>query len=219
MTQGSDSLSEEFRAFIRQSEFPCVGAKSALAREQIEIVTARDIRCAKDDRRIIERAYAFLRSHEAEPKMFTSFAVLFEGPRDLDERAFETHLWARLNALHRLDAEHHGWSGEVSDDPAAPDFGFSLGGHAFFVVGFHPGSGRAARRFPCPGIVFNLHEQFRTLRARGQYGRMKETIIDRDIKLDGTANPMIAEHGAVSEARQYSGRAVGESWRCPFKRR
>ena len=48
---------------------------------------------------------------------------------------------------------------------------------------------------------------------------MKETIIDRDIKLDGTANPMIAEHGAVSEARQYSGRAVGESWRCPFKRR
>lgn len=218
MTQGNESLCEEFRDFIRRTNFPCVGAKSALSRDQLALVTAADIRCAEDDRKILDTIHRFLRDHEAEPKIFTSFAVLFRGPCDLDEAAFETHLWARLSALHWLDAETFTWSDEVSADPDAPNFGFSLGGHAFFVVGLHPGSSRTARRLPHPAIVFNLHEQFQDLRARGQYGRIKETIIDRDVKLDGMPNPMIAEHGTVSEARQYSGRAVDDDWRCPFVR-
>jgi hypothetical protein len=35
----------------------------------------------------------------------------------------------------------------------------------------------------------------------------------------GTANPMLAQHGSVSAARQYSGRAVGADWQCPFSRK
>ena len=77
--------------------------------------------------------------------VFSSFAAVFEGPSTLDEQTFESHLWARLNALHRLDAERFPWSTAVSFDPAAPNFGFSLGGHAFFIVGLHPGSSRTAR--------------------------------------------------------------------------
>ena len=37
--------------------------------------------------------------------------------------------------------------------------------------------------------------------------------------LMGLVNPMLAEHGSLSAARQYSGRAVGEDWRCPFSGR
>ncbi|MCF8469599.1 MAG: YqcI/YcgG family protein [Parvibaculum sp.] len=218
MTRGEQGLRAEFRDFIRQKDFPCVGAKSALSRDQFTLVTGKDIRKSTDDRAILDAIYSFVQDYEAEPRMFTSFAVIFAESRDLDEGSFEACLWERLNALHKLDAEKFPWSGKVSADPQAPDFGYSLGGHAFFIVGLHPGSGRAARRLPHPAIVFNLHEQFEDLRAKGQYGRIKETIIDRDVKLDGTPNPMIAEHGTVSEARQYSGRAVGDDWRCPFAR-
>ncbi|WP_245545163.1 guanitoxin biosynthesis heme-dependent pre-guanitoxin N-hydroxylase GntA [Parvibaculum lavamentivorans] len=218
MTQGKHSLCEEFRAFVRQTEFPCVGAKSALSRDQLVLMTAADIRCPADDRKIVDGIYAFLREHEARPRLFTSFAVVFQGPQDLGEMQFEQHLWERLSALHKLDAEDFAWSDEVSADPNSPDFGFSLGGHAFFIVGLHPGSSRTARRLPHPAIVFNLHEQFQNLRQNGQYNRIKETIIHRDAKLDGAPNPMIAEHGTVSEARQYSGRPVSGRWRCPFAR-
>ena len=39
----------------------------------------------------------------------------------------------------------------------------------------------------------------------------------RDEALTGSRNPMLARHGEASEARQYSGRAVDEDWRCPFR--
>ena len=48
---------------------------------------------------------------------------------------------------------------------------------------------------------------------------MRSTIIARDIALAGDANPMLARHGTVSEARQYSGRAVEADWVCPFSGR
>ena len=65
--------------------------------------------------------------------------------------------------------------------------------------------------------MFNLHDQFERLREEGRYERMRERIIERDIALAGDANPMLARHGETSEARQYSGRAVGEDWQCPFR--
>ena len=32
----------------------------------------------------------------------------------------------------------------------------------------------------------------------------------------GSLNPMLAQHGEASEARQYSGRQVDDGWKCPF---
>ena len=105
----------------------------------------------------------------------------------------------------------------VSADPEDPHFSLSFGGEAFFVVGLHPRASRAARRFPRPTLVFNLHDQFERLRVEGRYERMRERIIERDVALAGSANPMLARHGEASEARQYSGRLVDEDWQCPFR--
>ncbi len=74
-------------------------------------------------------------------------------------------------------------------------------------------SGRLAR----PALVFNLHDQFTQLRAAGKYEGMREKILARDEAIAGSVNPMLARHGEASEARQYSGRAVPEQWRCPFR--
>jgi len=46
---------------------------------------------------------------------------------------------------------------------------------------------------------------------------MRERILERDIDLAGSLNPMLARHGEVSEARQYSGRLVADDWSCPFR--
>lgn len=149
--------------------------------------------------------------------MYRSFAVVFEGPGDLSEPEFERALWQRVQSLSDKDV----WRGQdydarVSADPDNPHFSLSFGGEAFFIVGLHPRASRPARRFERPTLVFNLHDQFERLRAEGKYETMREKILVRDEALAGSRNPMLARHGAASEARQYSGRVVDERWACPF---
>ena len=62
----------------------------------------------------------------------------------------------------------------------------------------------------------HIHDQFEKLREEGRYEKLREVIIERDVTLAGSINPMLARHGESSEARQYSGRPVDEDWHCPF---
>jgi FPC/CPF motif-containing protein YcgG len=213
-------LARRFASFIRDEHFPCVGAKSALAKSQLRILVGRDMRSAWDDLRIYPTLLDLAWSYAREPTLFQSLAVVFEEDSGFDEVDFEACLWERLESLTHKDA----WHGQpldrrVSADPGDPHFSLSFGGEAFFVVGLHPRASRPARRFERPALVFNLHDQFEQLRAQGMYDKMRDTIINRDVALAGDANPMLARHGTTSEARQYSGRAVGADWVCPFSGR
>ncbi len=142
--------------------------------------------------------------------------AVFRGPFDLDEREFEKLLWSQLQKLHDFDSQRFAWDPSVSSDPIAPEFSFSFAGQAYYVIGMHGNSSREARRFPWPTLVFNPHEQFEKLRSDGNWERMKQTIRARDYQLQGSINPMLSDFGETSEARQYSGRAVEESWRAPL---
>jgi FPC/CPF motif-containing protein YcgG len=213
-------LAQRFRAFIKTPEFPCVGAKSALAKGQMRILVGRDLRSGWDDLRILPSLMDIAQDYARDPVPFQSLAVLFEEDAGLSEEQFEQHLWQRVQSLTDKDA----WLGQqpdprVSSDPDDPHFSLSFGGEAFFVVGLHPHASRPARRFERPALVFNLHDQFEQLRASGLYEKLRGTILDRDIKLAGDINPMLARHGTVSEARQYSGRAVDPQWKCPMHQR
>ena len=133
--------------------------------------------------------------------------MVFEGPGHLSETHFERHLWRRVQSLTDKD----GWQGvepdpRVDDSPDSPRFSLSFGGEAFFVVGLHPNASRPARRFEAPALVFNLHDQFERLRGEGGYDRLRAAILSRDEALSGSVNPMLANHGEISAARQYSGR-------------
>jgi len=205
----------KFLERIERHAFPCVGAKSALAHDGIEFFEAGDLRSGECDEALVARIQQF--ADQAEPDaLFVSFIALFPRTPRLGEAAFEASLWERLQALHRLDAKSFRWDESVSSDPRSPQFSMSLGGRAFYVIGVHPGASRKARRFGCAALVFNLHSQFETLREDGRYERLRAAIVERDIAYSGTSNPMLAEHGEASEARQYSGREVGAQWRCPF---
>lgn len=213
-------LARQFRAFLAAPDFPCVGAKAALARGQIQFLVARDITSAWDDLRVYPALFNFAEGYRAQPGLFQSFVVLFQGPVSLDEGQYEAALWERLQSLTDKDD----WHGQVHDsrvsaDPQDPHFSLSFGNEAFFVVGLHPNANRPARRFPWPAIVFNPHDQFEKLREEGLYGGLQEKIGRRDEVLAGSRNPMLKAFGAGSEAPQYSGRLVDESWKCPFHRR
>ncbi|MEG3181898.1 guanitoxin biosynthesis heme-dependent pre-guanitoxin N-hydroxylase GntA [Sphingomonas sp. LT1P40] len=213
-------LADAFRRFVKDPAFPCVGAKSALSRHQMRFVVGRDIRSAWDDLRIYPNLLALAEGYKVEPTLFQSLVVLFEEDAGLGEDEFEANLWARVQSLSEKDE----WLGQkpdprVSDDPDDPHFSLSFGGEGFFVVGLHPHASRPARRFERPALVFNLHDQFEQLRALGRYDKLRDSIVERDVALAGMANPMLARHGTVSEARQYSGRLVDADWVCPFSGR
>ncbi|MGY2047605.1 guanitoxin biosynthesis heme-dependent pre-guanitoxin N-hydroxylase GntA [Methylobacterium sp. JK268] len=213
-------LTARFKDFVRRPVFPCVGAKSALGRGQLRVVVAGDLACGRDDDRLYPALLAFVARCRAAPGLFQSFAVVFAGPTALTEEAFERHLWTRLQALSDRDSRTGlPYDHRVRADPDDPHFGLSLGGEAFFVVGLHPGASRPARRFEVPVLVFNLRDQFERLRAEGRYEGLRAAILERDRAWTGSINPMLARHGEASEARQYSGRLVGEGWTCPFRRR
>src|SRR3954470_17241239 len=213
-------LARSFRDFVQNPAFPCVGAKSALSRGQIRIVVARDLTSSWDDLRIYPALLAFVSRYKREPGPFRSFAVIFEGPTTLSEPAFERHLWARLQSLSDKDAcLGFPYDERVEAHPDDPHFSLSFGGEGFFVVGLHPRASRPARRFDHPVLVFNLHAQFEQLRAEGRYEKLRDSILTRDEALAGSRNLMLARHGESSEARQYSGRAVGQDWVCPFQGR
>jgi hypothetical protein len=199
---------------IQGGDFCCAGAKAALAGQKIAFVVGHDLRDSTHDIHIVKALQKF---HSAEPENYNSLAVIFRDTPALLEPEFETFLWYRLQALHELDHQSFSWDPTVSQDPASPRFGFSIGGQAFFVVGMHPAASRISRRMPFPVLAFNPHVQFRRLRANGNYWRVQKATRDRDIALQGYPNPMLADYGTQSEARQYSGRQLPEQWICPFQ--
>ena len=128
-------------------------------------------------------------------------------------------MWALLQHLHECEPTNSPWDATVSSNPADADFSFSFAGVAMFVVGMHAGSSRVARRFEYPTVVFNPRAQFDRLRANGRFERLRAVVRDREVALQGTINPNLADFGEASDARQYSGRATEPDWACPFRAR
>jgi uncharacterized protein len=185
--QDEHPLSAKLKTFIRAASFPCVGAKSALAKGRLQVVIARSIESAWDDLEIHRQLLAFVRAYQRDRTIFQSFAVVYEGPDHLDETAFERHLWDRIQSLSDKDD----WLGQPHDvaveaDPSSPHFALSFGGEAFFMVGLHPKASRAARRFETPVMIFNARDQFEQLRAENRYEKLRSAIIERDIQLSGS---------------------------------
>ncbi|MCJ7420487.1 guanitoxin biosynthesis heme-dependent pre-guanitoxin N-hydroxylase GntA [Sphingomicrobium astaxanthinifaciens] len=211
------AVAVRFRDFIAARSYPCVGAKSALARNQMTAYVGTDLTSAWDDVALARQLVGFARDYARHRELFITFVAFFPQTPRLDEEAFEQAIWQRIASLQAKDE----WLGQpydeaVDPDPTSPNFSLSFGGQSFFVVGMHPDASRPARRFEVPAMVFNLHDQFERLRAEGRYEKLRASILARDEQLAGSVNPMLARHGEASEARQYSGRIVGPEWTCPW---
>lgn len=205
-------LAAMLEAMVLHPDYPCLGARSVFQRERAEVVVLDRLGTPSSAETLRNALTKFAADVDLDAG-FASLVAVFREDQELTESEFEQALWEQLRLVHAGD--HREWDPAVSSDPASPHFAFSVGGTAFFVVGLHPGSSRIARRTPLPTLVFNLHEQFEQLRASEQYTRMRDLIRRRDTALQGDVNPMVDDHGTRSEARQYSGRAVGDEWAPP----
>jgi FPC/CPF motif-containing protein YcgG len=211
-------IEAEFSAFVGEEGFPCLAAKGAVHRDD-HTLRVYDALGTRDAAVALARDLAeFVRGAPADGSSLRAFVAVFPGHVPASETAFERRLWLQLQLLHAEDPEIE-WDPTVSDDPASPQFSFSFGGRALFVVGMHPASSRLARRFRWPTLVFNPRAQFERLRADGKFERLRALVRERDVALQGTLNPNLADFGEQSEARQYSGRAAEPEWRCPFHRK
>lgn len=217
---GAVTPEDELRRFIADDgRFSCFGARAALRRDTLHVLVLDDLDAPAATPALHGALLRLIRDELGPDRTFVSLVAIFLGPRDLDEAAFDDRLWRRLQDLHDLDARDHPWAPDVDADPASPRFGYSVGGHPFFVVGLHPHASRLSRRFRLPALAFNSHRQFDQLKALGRYQTLKRRIREAEMRLQGSLNPNLADFGELSDARQYSGLAVGDDWKCPFSPR
>lgn len=215
--QSASAVHNALRGRVLATPFPCVGARSALRQGTYGLALYDELGTPSSTRALwTDLANCWSRPEIAAAR-FTTYIASFREPQAVSEREFESLLWQQLQLLHDLDAAHHAWDPRVSSDPDDPGFCFSIVGRACFVVGLHPRASRMARRFPLPTLCFNPHQQFERLRASGRYERFRNSVRVRDIAWQGSVNPMLRDHGEVSEAAQYSGRRTSPSWRCPLR--
>lgn len=210
-------INHEYLEFINNKQFPCIGAKAALAKQQIKSLVATHMACPMDDLAILNFLYSFVDSYRQSGDIYHSAAIIFRQPGVLDELMFEELMWKRLQSLSDLDAKHFSYDQRVSINPSSPNFSFSLKQEAFFIIGLHPSSSRLTRQFKYPTLVFNPHLQFEQLRASSKYPNLKHAVRKRDIAYSGSVNPMLQDFGDLSEVFQYSGRKYDDQWQCPLK--
>ncbi|CAF1021561.1 unnamed protein product, partial [Rotaria sordida] len=123
----------------------------------------------------------------------------------MSEDIFEILLWKQLRLLHTEDVKNGmKWSKNYSDDPINPQFGFSIGERAFFIVGLHPNSSRKARQFLLPAMVFNSHDQFMNLRQLKMLTELRQIIRNTDQQQNGSINPNLIPNDENSSAFEYS---------------
>jgi FPC/CPF motif-containing protein YcgG len=209
----ADRVHAAFRALVLDPEFPCVGARSAMNQASYRFAMYDEMATEVTTDALARDLAMFVREQDAIEGEFTTFIACFDAPKVKDGIEFERLLWEQLARLHGRDTKP--WDDSVSSDPSDPTFSFSFAGRAFFVVGLAPSGERWARTFPWPLMAFNAHFQFERLRENGQFTRMQEVIRDRDTELEGDVNPNLANFGEHTEAKQYSGREVGDDWGCP----
>ncbi len=213
-------LGKRFFEFLDDNAYPCVGAKSALARGSIETHEFAKLGESDNDEPILDglsRFVAMIEGNACDKDIVHSYVAIFHGPADMTELRFESLLWSQLWQIHELDLlAGNQPADDVSSDADSPYFSLSMAGHPFFVIGLHPSASRFARRFSHPVLVFNSHRQFEKLKEGGRYAKMQAATRARDVELQGSVNPNLADFGEASEARQYSGRKVEADWRCPF---
>ncbi|MDB4886322.1 MAG: hypothetical protein JWN79_1760 [Gemmatimonadetes bacterium] len=211
-------IDRDFRAFVGDAGFPCLAGKGAVKRGDYTLGVYPALGSLDATRQLVVDLGCFTKSIPADGAGLRTFAAVFTGEAPADELAYERALWRQLQGLHDADPVS-AWDPRVSGDPAEAEFSFSFGGRALFVVGLHPASSRLSRRFRWPALMFNPRAQFDRLKAEGRFDRMRDLVRERDVALQGSMNPNLADFGQASEARQYSGRATEPGWECPFHRK
>lgn len=209
-------VDDAFRTFVGSPEFSCLAGKGVVRTGHAQLGVYGKLGSQRSALALAHDLATFLAAPHDDG--LRAMVAVFPASSPRDEADFERLLWTQLQRLHDLDDVAAAWDPAVADDPADPRFAFSFAGKGLFVVGMHPASSRMSRRFRWPALVFNQHAQFDALKEAGRFERLREKVREREVAIQGSLNPNLADFGEQSEARQYSGRAAEAEWQCPFHR-
>lgn len=210
-----DDLGARFADLIASPDFSCLGARAALHQKSLVCSEYATMNDREVTRTLHRRLVAFIEEMSRASGDFASFAAIFRAPPEQTEKSFEQDLWRQLHMLRQVDAENYGWAPGVSSDPTSPQYAYSVAEHPFFIVGMHADASRISRRFSHPTLIFNSHLQFSRLKSSGVYAALQRKIRQREVRLQGSINPNLADYGKAPETLQYSGRANLANWQCP----
>ncbi len=204
-----------FKKWVLKENHPCIMAQTVFRMDHVDYHEYDSFGTNGSVTQMLTDLEDYIERYDFSSNEFLTFIAAFPNEnRQLTEAEFEKKLWSQLQHLHNGDDKE--WDEKVNSDPENEKFSFSLKGKAFYIVGLHPNSSRLARRTPFPAIAFNLHSQFEKLREMKKFKLVRNRIRKRDKQLQGSVNPVLEDFGNSSEARQYSGKQVSESWKCPF---
>jgi uncharacterized protein len=220
-TRLAELVHSQFRSIITSEKYSCLGAKSAFNRGSYRFGVYKGMLDEGATAGLCYDLYDFLNDRKANANGENSFPITFVAAfsdnKIESEMDFHTQMWNQLQAMHEIDRHYHSWDASVSADIGSRHFAFSFAGQALFVVGLNPFSSRIARRFPWPAIAFNPHSLFRQMRKQNTFSTMQSAIRQRELALQGSLNPNLADYGVDSEAKQYSGVSANGQVTCPFK--
>ena len=203
---------------ITAPNYPCGPAVASLQKDQYMIGVYKGFGLGQQTSSLYKDLLYFSQCQKSSCAPYMSFWAVFDESVS-GESEFEDSLWKELSFLSSNEHSFVPWDPNFSSDPNDKNFCFSLGGDAFFVVGVHPQSSRLARQFPWPAIVFNLYVQFEELNRKGIYENIVKQNRNREMKFQGSLNPMVELHGDHWEAIQFSGQSNPPTWKCPFHRK
>lgn len=198
---------DRLRDLVLDPEFACVAAQAAIKSGKYvfaayEGMTSPEVAeglCYD----LLEFIYAFDLANlvKLQRTIFATFIAAFESQPIEDEiQAVEPFDTLLLN-MHNADKKYFSWANDVSDDIESNNFSFSIAENAFFVPFFHPFTSSKSRQTKDGQVfvVFNSHAIFEVLRMKGAFEPLKNIIRGRQ----KWVHPHIADHGEMSEFRQY----------------
>jgi len=210
-------IEQDIHQLVSQKNYPCIAAVQALYRKEYVYDVYTEFGSGKSGTTLAENLIRFKHKQQTEKLPYLTYFALFPQDQSQTESEFEAKLWNELSAAATLDSRS-GWDPQFSDNPEDKNFCFCLDGSAFFVVGMNSVSSRKSRRFPYDALVFNLYSQFHDLMQEGVYDNMVKLNRERDMRFEGTVNPMVEKYNEEWESIQFSGRQNGPEWKCPFKK-
>ena len=71
-------IENEFIQFVDQNAFPCVGAKTALNKDNISVFRYGDINSTARDTDLLTNIYSFTESFNIDTDMYSSFVAVFD---------------------------------------------------------------------------------------------------------------------------------------------
>ena len=205
----------EFKTLVSQKDYPCVAALRSYHKDDYQVGFYGNFGTCGEWRNLRNDLLFFLQEQKKTKSIYLSFFAVFK-ESTLNEDEFEQAMWKELSYLTSEEDRQTDWAEGAMKDPLNPGFRFSLGGSEFFVVGLHPQSSRKARQFSRPILIFNIFDQFEQLKKLGQYDSMVALNRARDLRFQGSVNPMVETYGEDWESIQFSGKANPKTWKCPF---